>query len=185
MLVLTCVDGALRDSAAGSVDAARQALAQLRARGVPVILTSHHSRAELSTLQYELGLDEPFIAEGGAVLSVPNGYFEWQPRLTVPKREAIAFDPPSIEAAIDTLMWLYRVSGDSPLLVGVGVSKHDQPLLQHVDVPVVIRDPSTDQRELRSQFPDAYVTPSTGLTGWSEALLGVSLAEIDADTTGA
>jgi hypothetical protein len=52
-------------------------------------------------------------------------------------------------------------------------------MLRHVDVPVLIRNPSFDQRRLRLQFPDAYVTASTGIDGWSEALLGVSMAETD------
>jgi predicted mannosyl-3-phosphoglycerate phosphatase (HAD superfamily) len=183
MLVLTCVDGALRNSAVEPHAAARQVVAELGARGVPVILTSPHSRTELESLQHALALDEPFIAEAGGVLSIPSGYFTWQPRLAQPRREVLEFHPPSIAAAIDTLMWFYRVSGDSPLLVGVGTSKDDQPLLRHVDIPVLIRNPSVDQRPLRSQFPDAYVTPSTGLDGWNEALVGVSLA--DADVPGA
>jgi predicted mannosyl-3-phosphoglycerate phosphatase (HAD superfamily) len=150
-----------------------------------VILTSHHSRVELSALQGELGLDEPFIGEDGAVLSFPNGYFAWPPRVAHPRRELIEFRPASVETAIDTLMWLYRVSGDSPLLVGVGVSNGDRPLLQHVDVPVVVRDPTVDQRELRMEFPDAYLTPSTGLNGWSEALLSASPPGKDGGLAGA
>lgn len=176
MLVLTCVDGALRDAPGGSCDSARDALAAVSQRGVPVVLTSYHSRSELIELQHQLGLDEPFIAENGAVVGVPHGYFDRLPHLAAPAGDwdVLMLNPPSIEEAIEVLMWLYRVSGDSPLLVGVGASWRDHLLLRHVDVPVLVRNPLFDQRQLRLQFPDAYVTSSVGLGGWSEAILGVS-----------
>src|SRR5512139_115162 len=72
LLILTCVDGALRESTSGSCAAAREALADVAKRGVPVILTSHHSAAELLTLQQELGLTAPFIAGTGRTLHVPR-----------------------------------------------------------------------------------------------------------------
>jgi predicted mannosyl-3-phosphoglycerate phosphatase (HAD superfamily) len=174
MVVLTCVDGALRESSSGSCRDVREALQTVAARGVSTILTSHHGAAELMAIQRELGLREPFIAELGRVLFVPRGYFsklegdaqradDW---------EIFEFTPPSVEEAIETLMWLYRVSGDSPLLVGVGASWNDRSLLRHVDVPVVISTEASEQRQLREHFPDAYVTTASGPGGWREAILG-------------
>jgi len=176
MLVLTCVDGVLHDPAADSGDSARQAVAALSRRGVPVVLTSYHSRIELIDLQHQLGLDGPFIGENGAVVGVPHGYFDRLPHLAAPVGDwdVLTLTPPSIEEAIEVLMWLYRVSGDSPLLVGVGASWRDHLLLRHVDVPVLVRNPLLDQRQLLQHFPDAYVTSSIGLGGWLEAILGVS-----------
>jgi hypothetical protein len=96
--------------------------------------------------------------------------------------EMVEFVPPSIEDAIDMLIWLYRVSGDSPLLVGVGASWNDHLLLRHVDVPVLVKSASIDQHRLRSEFPEAYVTSSTGLSGWREAILGARRADADGNT---
>jgi predicted mannosyl-3-phosphoglycerate phosphatase (HAD superfamily) len=181
ILILTCVDGALRNSTAGPCTSAREAVAALAARRVPVILTSYHPRAELLAVQEELGLDEPFIAENGAALGVPRGYFARLPQVSTPngRWEIIDLDPPSVEDAIEMLMWLYRVSGDSPLLVGVGSSWKDHLLLRHVDVPVLVNNPSEDQRQLRAHFPDAYLTSSPGPYGWSEAILGSSVVRAD------
>jgi predicted mannosyl-3-phosphoglycerate phosphatase (HAD superfamily) len=108
-------------------------------------------------IQQELGLREPFIAELGRTLYVPRGHFS---QLTnagggTAEWEIFEFTPPSVEEAIETLMWLYRVSGDSPLLVGVGASWADRSLLRHVDVPVVISGDTMDHRQLREHIPDA------------------------------
>ena len=181
ILVLTCIDGALRADDAGSCASVRQPASELAARNVPVILTSHHSCGELAAIQEEIGIQEPFITGSGKSLCVPKGYFTRLPALSEVDGswEVIEFDPPSVEDAIEMLMWLYRVAGNSPLLVGVGTSWRDHLLLRHVDVPVVIRNPAIDQRELRAHFPQAFVTSLTGPDGWIEALLGVSLPGVD------
>lgn len=175
IVVLTGVDGALRESTHGSCISLRQPVAELGAANVPVILASHHSRVELAVVQEDLGIVAPFIAEDGAALCVPRGYFARLPRLSTASGawDLIEFHPPSLGDAIEMLMWLYRISGESPLLVGVGSSWRDHQLLRHVDVPVVVRNPGVDQQALCAQFPDAYVTSATGPVGWSEAMLGV------------
>ena len=89
-----------------------------------------------------------------------------------PEWEVLELNPPSIEQGVESLMWFYRVSGDSPLLVGIGVSQVDRSLLRHVDVPVVIRSSVTDQRLLCAEFPQAYLTRAVGPSGWTEAILG-------------
>src|SRR5262245_39849447 len=75
MIVLTCVDGAVRATTAGPCVGVREALAAVAARGVSIVLTSHHTAAELLAIQRELGLREPFIPELGRGLYVPRGYF--------------------------------------------------------------------------------------------------------------
>ena len=173
MVVLTCVDGALRESSSGSCAEVRDALAAVTARGVSTVLTSHHSASELMAIQRELGLREPFIAELGRGLYVPRGRFTQLAGATDPGEwQVFEFSPPSVEDAIETLMWLYRVAGDSPLLVGVGASWNDRSLLRHVDVPVVIAAETVEQRQLREHFPHAYVTTASGPDGWREAILG-------------
>jgi predicted mannosyl-3-phosphoglycerate phosphatase (HAD superfamily) len=179
MLVLTCVDGALREPADRLPDPARETLATLARLRIPVILTSHHRIDELLALQREYGLHEPFIAESGRWLYIPRRYFPRLPPLSNAdgEWEVIEFAPASVEEAIDMLMWLYRISGDSPLLVGLGVSWNDRSLLRHVDVPVVVRSEAVDQRQLRDHFPDAYVTSLAGPHGWREAILGAGIDE--------
>ena len=54
MLVLTCVDGALRAAANGSCLEVRETLQNLSARGVSTILTSHHEADELFRMHERL-----------------------------------------------------------------------------------------------------------------------------------
>jgi predicted mannosyl-3-phosphoglycerate phosphatase (HAD superfamily) len=185
MLVLTSVDGVLCDTRHGSCVPARHALAVLTDRGIPVILTSHHSPDQLIHLQRELGLREPFIAESGRTMYVPRGYFTHLPNLAegTDDWQIVEFTPPSVAEAVELLMWLYRVSGDSPLLVGVGSSWDDRLLLREVDVPVVIRNPTVDQRQLRIHFPDAYVTAAPGPGGLREAMLGPNAVDTGRDVS--
>ena len=185
MLILTAVDGVLCDSGDSSCVRAREALGVLSGRRTPIILTSHHSPSQLIDLQRELSLREPFIAESGRTIYVPRGYFRYLPNLAHGTHDwqIVEFTPASIAKAVQLLMWLYRVSGDSPLLVGVGSSSDDCLLLREVDVPIVIRNPAVDQRRLRIQFPDAYVTAAAGPAGLLEVMLGPSAADSGRDVS--
>jgi predicted mannosyl-3-phosphoglycerate phosphatase (HAD superfamily) len=172
-LILTCVDGALRESGTGSCAAARPTLTSISRLGIPLVLTSYHSAAELMAMQRELGVVTPFIAANGRTLHIPRGYFsaaaiegsatEW---------DVLEFTPPSVEDALDVLLERCRAAGQAPLLVGVGASWPDHALLRHVDVPILIRSALVDQTQLRNYFPQAYLTAATGPDGWSEAILG-------------
>src|SRR5262245_26386626 len=71
----------LDDTLFGAPDAtnAADALAtfeRLEREGVAVIVCSSRTRAEIERLQSDFGLRHPFIAESGAALFIPAGYFE-------------------------------------------------------------------------------------------------------------
>ena len=91
--------------------------------------------------------------------------------------EVLELDPPSIEQAVESLMWFYRVSGDSPLLVGIGIFPADRSLLGNVDVPVVIRSRVFDQGLLSAELPQAFITKAAGPSGWAEAILGEGMQD--------
>lgn len=66
-IVFTDLDGTLLDHDSYSHAAALPALAALKARGVPVVLASSKTAAEIAPLREELGLEGcPAIAENGA-----------------------------------------------------------------------------------------------------------------------
>ncbi len=73
LVVITAVDGGLVDRVGHSSAAA--ALAHLKRAGVPVVLCSSQTRAELERLRQELGLSDPFISENGGALFAPIGAF--------------------------------------------------------------------------------------------------------------
>ena len=74
-VVFTDVDGCLVDHSTYSYEEATETLARLEARGVPLVLCSSKTRAEIERLQQELGTTHPFISENGGALFVPDGYF--------------------------------------------------------------------------------------------------------------
>ncbi len=189
MIVLTCVDGALRDAAGASCAASRAAVSALSQGGVPVVLVSHHDAADLRAIQEELGLQHPFIAGNGAALHVPPGYFgaaagaaanplaaQGQPGMAW---DVEKFAPPSVTCAVERLTGMYRGLGGKPLLVGIGVDRDHCALLRYVDVPIVVSHPDVDGAELRLLVPDAYVTTATGSVGWAEAMLGREQARVE------
>ncbi|SIO14966.1 mannosyl-3-phosphoglycerate phosphatase [Rhodovulum sp. ES.010] len=73
LLVFTDLDGTLLDHETYCHAPAAPALARLRAAGVPVILASSKTAAEIAPLRAELGLsDHPAIVENGAGVLVPG-----------------------------------------------------------------------------------------------------------------
>jgi len=72
---MTDVDGCLLDRESFSHAGAVAALERLKQAGVPIILCSSRTRAELERLRQELGLADPFIAENGGALFSPVGAF--------------------------------------------------------------------------------------------------------------
>ncbi|KIX10919.1 HAD-IIB family hydrolase [Dethiosulfatarculus sandiegensis] len=74
LVVFTDLDGTLLDHQAYDYTPARPALDALAQRGVPLVLTSSKTRAEMIVLWHELGLDHPFIAENGGGVYAPFGH---------------------------------------------------------------------------------------------------------------
>ena len=74
LLIFTDLDGTLLDHHSYSLKGAEETLQRLRQHGVPVILTSSKTRAELQALQGKLGFSGPFIAENGGSIFIPADY---------------------------------------------------------------------------------------------------------------
>lgn len=77
LVVYTDLDGSLLDSETYSFEAAQPALAALRAQGIPLILVSSKTRAEMEPLRLQLDHQDPFIVENGAAVFVPRGLFDF------------------------------------------------------------------------------------------------------------
>lgn len=68
-IVITDLDGCLLDARTYSWEAHREALEELRRRGIPLVFCSSKTRAEMEALRREIGNTDPFIVEsGGAVI---------------------------------------------------------------------------------------------------------------------
>jgi predicted mannosyl-3-phosphoglycerate phosphatase (HAD superfamily) len=85
-------------------------------------------------------------------------------------------EPPS---GLQFLVQSYRIHRSDIVTIGFGATSSDRFVLEHVDVPVIIRDQHRDQNQLRRTFPEAFVTTRHGPLGWGEAILGGLAYESD------
>ena len=76
-LVFTDLDGTLLDRLTYSYEPARPALRELRQRQIPLVLASSKTRAELEPIRSQLDNREPFVAENGGAVFVPQGTFNF------------------------------------------------------------------------------------------------------------
>ncbi len=74
-LIFSDLDGTLLDHDTYSFHEAREALLGLKNKGIPLILCSSKTRAEMEGLRRELDNHDPFITENGAAVFIPRGLF--------------------------------------------------------------------------------------------------------------
>ncbi|MBI4166569.1 MAG: HAD-IIB family hydrolase [Acidobacteria bacterium] len=76
--------------------------------------------------------------------------------------------------AIRKLRSLYARAWGNVLTVGLGDSPNDLPLLQEVDVPIVVRNPAAGTTgRLQRKVPTAHISTAPGPRGWNEMVLEV------------
>jgi mannosyl-3-phosphoglycerate phosphatase family protein len=79
LLIVTDLDGTLLDHHTYDVGPARDALVRTVQAGIPLVLCSSKTRAEIEALQQRLDIHHPFIAENGGAIVAPLGYFDRVP----------------------------------------------------------------------------------------------------------
>jgi mannosyl-3-phosphoglycerate phosphatase len=77
LIVFTDLDGCLLDSDSYSYKPAMPALETLRTQGIPLVLVSSKTRAEIEPLRRQLRHRDPFIVENGAAVFIPRGLFDF------------------------------------------------------------------------------------------------------------
>jgi mannosyl-3-phosphoglycerate phosphatase len=85
LVVFSDLDGTLLDHATYDLDAARPALERLRAAGVPLVLCTSKTRAEVEPVRDVLDNRHPFIVENGGGLYIPVGYFPFELEAAEPR----------------------------------------------------------------------------------------------------
>ena len=78
-LFATDLDGCLLDATTYSFEGARPALSRLAEKGIPLVLASSKTRAEMLPLARALCLATPLIVENGGALLVPEREFAKAP----------------------------------------------------------------------------------------------------------
>ena len=176
ILVVTPVN-VFRDPASRELHpTVRQAAQVLIDADIPIIFVAPSAVREPERIQRELGIMEPYLSEGGATLHIPYGYFgggyagsetDWEMMTFVAR--GFGVEPPS---GLQFLLQTYRMRRSDIVTVGLGVTSSDRFVLEHVDVPVIVRNRNIGQYQLQTSFPDAFVTHFEGPLGWGEAILG-------------
>jgi mannosyl-3-phosphoglycerate phosphatase family protein len=100
-VIFTAVEGTLIHAASGSWSAALDALETLGRRGVPLILSSRGTRAQLETFRRKIEHRHPFLTESGGGLFIPDGYFSLrlEGATRVGRHFCVPFARPYAEAA--------------------------------------------------------------------------------------
>jgi mannosyl-3-phosphoglycerate phosphatase family protein len=83
-IIFTDLDGTLLHPKSYSFADALPALALIKERGIPLVLCSSKTRAELEVYRRRLGNADPFVSENGGGVFIPRGYFSF---LTPPAGE--------------------------------------------------------------------------------------------------
>jgi mannosyl-3-phosphoglycerate phosphatase family protein len=76
LLIITDLDGTLLDPETYDIGPAQAVLERVAFAGIPLVLCSSKTRAEIEALQRRLDLHHPFIAENGGAIVAPVGYFD-------------------------------------------------------------------------------------------------------------
>jgi mannosyl-3-phosphoglycerate phosphatase len=79
IVIFTDLDGTLLDYRTYSYEKALPALRYIRKRGIPLIICSSKTRAEIEFYQMKLRNRHPFIAENGGAIFIPQHYFKKLP----------------------------------------------------------------------------------------------------------
>jgi mannosyl-3-phosphoglycerate phosphatase len=75
IVIYTDLDGTLLDHSSYSFTEASPALHLAKSQGVPVILCSSKTRAEIEVIRRRLTLGHPFVVENGGAIYIPKSYF--------------------------------------------------------------------------------------------------------------
>lgn len=73
-IVFTDLDGTLLNHDDYSCEAARPVVERIQREGIPLIIASSKTRAEIEVIQEELAFKTPFIVENGGGIYFPGGY---------------------------------------------------------------------------------------------------------------
>lgn len=157
LVVFTDLDATLLDEATYSFDPAREALAALTERHIPLVLCSSKTRAEMERWALALGTSWPLVAEnGGSILWAQRGGYRAQPRGTPRSQLVSALADIAVETgsvlrgfASLSLDEVEALTGLGPAAAGEAMAReHDEPfLLEAGDVAAVAA--AAERRGLR------------------------------------
>jgi mannosyl-3-phosphoglycerate phosphatase len=164
-VVFADLDGTLLDTDAASWEAAAPALRALRDHGIPLILVSSKTRAELESLRLPLQHQDPFIVENGAAVFIPQGLFTFplERVRTKASYDVIELGMPyhmlrdvlkQIEDAVETPLHGFGDLSVDDVMQVTGLSRSDAALakVREYDEPFLLEGPHTLVEEVCRQI---------------------------------
>ncbi len=164
LILFSDLDGCLLDRESGSFEPARPALLALRRAGVPLVLCSSKTRAEMEPLAARLGLHTPLVVENGGALVLPSDPAErtWHEAggtgepvvfpLGVPRARLVAALPlVAREAGVEVWGFSLMSTPEVAALTGLREADAERAQRREFDEPFLVRgsdgrDPRLDQR---------------------------------------
>ena len=164
-VVFVDLDGTLLDTGTATWEAAAPALQALRSYGIPLILVSSKTRAELEPLRRRLQHQDPFIAENGAAVFVPQGLFTFplERVRTKASYDVIELGMPyhmlrdvlkQIEDAVETPLHGFGDLSVDDIMQVTGLCRADATLatMREYDEPFLLQGPQTLVEEVCRQI---------------------------------
>jgi mannosyl-3-phosphoglycerate phosphatase len=164
-VVFVDLDGTLLSTDASSWEAAAPALEALRGHGIPLILVSSKTRAEVESLRQHLQHQDPFIVENGAAVFIPHGLFTFplERVRTKASYDVIELGMPyhmlrdvlkQIEDAVETPLHGFGDLSLDDILQVTGLSRSDAELakVREYDEPFLLEGPHTLVEEVCRQI---------------------------------
>ncbi|MBW2317787.1 MAG: HAD-IIB family hydrolase, partial [Deltaproteobacteria bacterium] len=133
-IIFTDLDGTLIDHDTYRFDQVEETLKRLKEGAVPVIICSSKTRAEIEAYRTSMGLDDPFIAENGGAIFVPQATFDSKAEGFVKKRSYLVME---LGKPYDVLRnaWTRMKAKEGFHMTGFSEMTIEQ-IVQHTSLPV-------------------------------------------------
>jgi len=139
-LVATDLDGTLLDGETYDFAAARTAVEALRRAGIPLVLCSSKTRAEMAPLAVAIGAEGPLVVENGGAVVDPAGSV----LVLGAERARLLAELPGLarEAGVRVRSFAEMSAGEVGALTGLPPDQAERALRREYDEPFVLEDAS-------------------------------------------
>jgi len=152
-LVATDLDGTLLDAETHGFGPARPAVEALRRAGIPLVLCSSKTRAEMVPLAAAIGASGPLVVENGGAIVEPGGAV----LVLGVERDRLLAELPAVarEAGVRVRSFAEMSAGEVAALTGLPEGQAELALRREYDEPFVVEDPPAHDAEVDSRLERA------------------------------
>jgi len=153
VLVATDLDGTLLDGATYDFAPARPAFEALRRAGIPLVLCSSKTRAEMAPLAAAIGADGPLVVENGGAVVDPRGSV----LVLGIERARLLAELPGVarEAGVRVRSFAETSAGEVAALTGLTEEQAERARRREYDEPFLVEDPPGGDAEVDARLKSA------------------------------